>query len=101
RSRPAVVFLVVFLAEILNQHGNVFQSLAQRRQMQIGDIDPVKKVFTKTAHGDFFFQVAVGGKDEADIDSLIFLRSQPAELAVLQQLQELGLDRRVEFADLI
>ena len=46
-------------------------------------------------------QVAVGGGDHADVDSGRFGRADSLEFALLQDPQQLGLQFRIEFADLV
>jgi len=47
---------------------------------------------------DFFGKIAIGGKDESYFDALLFLPANAGKTAVLQKLQELGLDTGVELA---
>src|SRR5437660_11937670 len=69
--------------------------------MYIDHVDAVEQVFTEITDRDLLFQVAVGGKNKADIYLFICLPANAAELAVLQDLKQLGLDARIEFADFI
>ena len=46
-------------------------------------------------------EVAVGGGDDADVDADVLAAAEPRELAVLQHLQQLGLQRRAHLADLV
>ena len=76
-------------------------TIAQWRHVQIDDIDAIKQVGAEGAIGDFFFQLPVGGANHAHFHFLVFLRADAAELAVLQQLQQLRLQTHVEFGDFI
>src|SRR5947209_15817751 len=69
--------------------------------MYIDHVDAVEQVFTEITDRDLLFQVAVGGKNKADIYLFICLPANAAELAVLQDLKQLGLDARIEFPDFI
>ena len=97
----AVVFAVVVLQEIGDQVRNVAFALAQRRHLQIDDVDAIEQVLTESSAFDFRFQHPVGGADYAHFNFLVFLGADPAELAVLQQLQQLGLQTQVEFGDFV
>ena len=44
---------------------------------------------------------AVGRRDDADIDPYVVLAAEPGELAVLEHLQQLGLERRRHLANLV
>ncbi len=46
-------------------------------------------------------QLAIGGAHNPNFDFLVFLRANAAELAILQQLQKLGLQHGIEFRDLV
>src|SRR6185312_10545957 len=51
--------------------------------------------------GDFLRKIAIGGKDKPYFDAFLLLPANPREAAVLEQLQELGLNSRIEFTNLI
>ena len=46
-------------------------------------------------------EIPVGGGDDAHVDVDVVLAAEPRELAVLQHLQQLGLQRRAHVADLV
>src|SRR5436309_28744 len=100
-ARAAIEGFVMPGDEIFTKLRNIFQPLPQRRQMYVHNIDAVEQIFTEITDGDLFFQITVGSKDEADVHLFIQLAANAAELAVLQYLEELGLDAGIEFADLI
>ena len=97
----AVVFAVVVLEEIGDQVRNVARALAQRRHLQIHDVDAIEQILAESAAFDFRFQHPVGGADYAHFNFLVFLGADPAELAVLQQLQQLGLQTQIEFGNFV
>src|SRR5580704_18233014 len=53
--------------EVLNQHGNVFSSFAQRGHFNWKNVEPVKQVAPECARGDSGLQVAVGCSNHPDI----------------------------------
>ena len=73
----------------------------KRRHLQIHDIDAIEQILAESAVFDFRFQLAVGGADHAHFHFLVFLGADAAELAVLQQLQQLGLQAQVELGDFV
>ena len=69
--------------------------------MQIHDVDAVEQIGTESSVLNFLFQLAIGGANHAHFDFLVFLRADAAELSVLQKLQQLRLQRHVQFGNLI
>src|SRR3989454_4926031 len=53
------------------------------------------------ARGDFGFQLPVCCADDPDVHLAILLSADPAELSVLQQLQQLGLQRHLHLTDFV
>ena len=51
------------------QRGNVLAPLAQRRHRQVNDVEAIEQVLAKRALGDHVAQVAVGRRDDADVDA--------------------------------
>ncbi|MNN35012.1 hypothetical protein D3C81_1488480 [compost metagenome] len=46
-------------------------------------------------------QVAVGGTDHPQVDLALLHRTNPADTAILQQLEQFGLQHQVHFADFV
>src|SRR5579859_4640663 len=101
RLGTAVVLAIVILEEVRDEIRNVVGAFAQWRQMQIHDVDAVKQVGTEGAVFNLLFEFAVRGADYAHFDFLVFLRADAAELTVLQKLQQLRLQRHIEFGNFI
>ena len=57
------------LQEIIGQCRDIFFALAQRRQCQGNDIQPVKKIGAKSPAHHRAFEIAIGGGDDAQIGS--------------------------------
>src|SRR5215472_6685399 len=87
----AVVLVVVVIEEEVNQIFDVAPAFTQGRHVQIHDVDTVEQVLAKGSTLDLDFQLAVGGAHHAHFHPLVFLGADAAELAVLQQLQQLRL----------
>ena len=81
--------------------GNVVAPFAQRRQRDLDHVDAEVEVLAERAGGHGALEIAVGGGDDADVDVHLGQPAQPRELAVLQHLQQLGLQRRAHLADLV
>ena len=84
-----------------DQVGHVLDALAQRRQPQRHDVEPVEQVLAEQALLDQDAQVLVGGGDDAHIG---LDRGAPADrgvLALLQHAQQPGLRLHRHVADLV
>ncbi len=100
-GRRPVVVLRVLLQKLIGQCRNVVAALTQRRQRDADDIETEEEVFTKVAVADRRFQITIGGGHHADVDAHVLPSTEPRELAVLEHLEELRLQRRAHLADLV
>ena len=75
--------------------------VAQRRHVDVEDVEAVEEVGAQVALGDGVAGVAIGGGEDADIDILLGARAKAAKLAFLEDAQQLGLGADGHFADLV
>ena len=87
RAGLTVIFAVVMFEEVSGQAFDVATALAQRRHIKVDHVDTVIEVLAERSVFNFFFQLAVGGADDANFDLLVSLSADAAKLAVLQKLQ--------------
>ena len=81
----------VFLHEMADECGNVFTVITQRRNHDRKDFKPVVQVVPKAAVGHHLSQSSVRRCDDPDINTNGAHASQPFELVLLQQSQQLWL----------
>ena len=93
--------IVIFLQEELDEEGNVFQALGERRNADLNGAETVEKIFAETAGENFSAKIAIGGGDEPDVDLLDFRRADALNFAVLNDAEELGLHGERSFTDFI
>ena len=96
-----VVLARVLQAEVLGEGRDLLGPVAERGDEDIDDVEAVVEVLAKGPLGHRLFEVLVGGGDDADVDLDVAVGAQPRELAVLEHLQELGLERQGHLADLV
>ena len=72
------------LEEILGQQRDVLQPLAQGRDLDFHDVQPVIKVLPEPPGGDFLSEVLVGGRHDPDIGGERLIRTDAGKRAVLQ-----------------
>src|SRR5687768_4474733 len=76
------------------QRHDIDGTLAQGRDLDVEDPEPIEQVLAKVAALDGFAQVAVGRGDDADVRFQEARPAEPLELALLQHPQELCLRRQ-------
>jgi hypothetical protein len=92
---------VRILEKIGNQFRDVGGPLAKWGQVQIHHVDPVEQIGAERPVLNFLLQFAIGCTNHAHFHFLVLLGPDPAELPVLQNLQQLGLQRHIQFRNLI
>src|SRR5262249_39047608 len=75
--------------------------LAQRRQLDRNDVDPVVEVFAELAFLDGAFQVDVGRGDETEFRLDRLGAADTLDFAFLNRPQQLGLKIEAQIADLV
>src|SRR5207249_4742469 len=81
--------------------GAVFAALAQRRQVDRPDVEPVVQVVAEPAGLDLVLQELVGGGDDAGIDADGAALADALELALLQDAEELDLQLVAHAGDFV
>ena len=79
------------LQEMPRQHGNVLTTLAQRRQAQANDVEPMVQIFAKHALFNALLQVLVGRCYHAHIGLHRTVPADAVKVTVAQHPQEAGL----------
>ena len=80
---------------------HVVAALAQRRHVQLDDLEPVVEVLAEGAARDAVGEVAVGGRDDAHVDPPVLVLADAPDLPLLQHAQQLDLHARRDLADLV
>jgi hypothetical protein len=85
----------------MHQGRNVLLALAQGRDGHGKDVQPEPEVFTEGPRGDHAFQVAVGGRDDADVHGHGLAAAHAFDLVALAHVQKPDLRLGRQFADLV
>ena len=83
------------------QRANVLGPLAQRRQADGYDVEPVKQITPEDAALHVLLEVTVGGGHQPHHDLDLALAPEPDNRALLQRSQELGLHGQRHLANFI
>ncbi len=85
----------------IGQHRDVVAPLAQRRQLQLDDVEPVEEVLAEAAAPHALRQVLVRRADDAHVDRLFDRRADLAGTLFLDRAQQLDLHRQRQVGDLV
>ncbi len=91
----------VLVNEMVDQQGNVLLALAQRRKGEAHDIESIQQIFAKLAGGHHFFEVAVAGGDDADLNRPRLRVADGHDHALFQHAQQGALHRQGQCRDFI
>ncbi len=86
--------LVHFADVMFDEQRDVAHAFSQRRHSQFNDVDPVEKVLPERSSSDAFFEVFIGGKNQANVDFVSGCPADRFEFPILQNPQEFDLKTR-------
>ena len=86
---------------MLGDERDVLAPLAQRRQVDRNDVDPIEQVFAKTAVGNPLRQILVGRRDHPDVGFHFLEAADAPEFPLLEHAQELHLHHAAHLPDLV
>ena len=89
------------LEKVLDQERDVVAPLAQGRELDADDLEAVIEVLAELPFGDGVGQVAMRGRDQADVDLDRLVAAHADDLAAFEHAQQLDLDRNRHVADLV
>ena len=87
---------------MLDERANVLPALAQRRNVQVGDLDAIEQVLAELAAVDHSGEVAVGGRNDAHVHTgRRRIRAHGMHLAVLEEAKQHRLHAQRHLRDLV
>jgi hypothetical protein len=86
---------------VLDEHRDVSRAVAERRHHDVEDGEPVIEIGAELAGVDLRAQVAVRGRDDADVHRRRLVGADAADLAALERAQQLRLEVERQLADLV
>src|SRR5260370_9474974 len=95
------IFVAIALEKISQQKRHIFPPLAQRRNLQVDDVQAVAQIFTKTAFAYQSNQFDVGSGHDAHVDFELLSLAEAHEIALLNDAQNLALRFRADSGDFI
>jgi hypothetical protein len=99
RRKP--VGLAVLVEELPREQHDVIAALSERRHLEHDDRQPVVEVRTESPLGDPHVQIDLGRRDQLDVDLDVPHRTQPSGALVLDDLEELALQRQRQGFDFV
>ncbi len=85
----------------MGQGEDVLPPLAQGRDVDADDVEPVEEVGAEEAPLDRLLQVAVGGNQKAEVQLNALVAGKALDGFFLNELEELGLDVGGQLADFV
>ena len=82
------------MGEMAGQDGDVLATLAQRRDVDGEDGQPVVQVLAEASALDLVLEAPVGGRHDAHVDRMGAVVADRPDLALLEHAQQLGLQAR-------
>src|SRR5262249_16723974 len=96
-----LIACIEFVDERLYEQLQIFFPLAQRREAEGEDVEPIEQILAQLALLDRILRFQVRRRDDADVDRLLGAPAEPPELPLLQHAEQLHLRGRRHLADLI
>src|SRR5438093_1570739 len=93
--------LRVLLQEVRRQRRNVFTPLAQRRQGNLDRVQPEEQILAEPARRNFFREIRVRRRDDADVDVARARRADALEVARFEDAQQLRLQIQRHVGNLV
>src|SRR5206468_11183215 len=87
--------------EMTDEHRDLLAPLAQRGDPDLEDVQAVVQIFPELMGLHRGLEVTVGGRDEPHVGANDLLPTDAGEFAVLQDVQQLGLELQRDLADLV
>src|SRR5580765_7429736 len=91
----------MFLDKMPRQHRDIVSPFAQGRHRQIYDCEPVIEILAKFSFARRFLQMAVCRRNQTYIQFDWMRSANPLKFSLLQDSQELHLELRSQFANLV
>ena len=87
--------------QMISQQRDILSPFGKRWDLQIHHVESVKQIFAELAAGHRLRQVAVGRGDDPHVDLDIAVAAQRTHLTLLQDAQQLHLQRNRHITDLV
>ena len=87
--------------EVVDEHGQVVEALAERGDADLDDVEAVVEILAEEAGLDHGREIAVGGGDDPGVDRLLARAADGAHHLLLEHAEQAGLHLLRHLADLV
>ena len=87
--------------DVFDEQRNVVFVIAQRRQVNVEDVEAEEEILAQLAGADGFLGIFVGRGEDANVDRRFAFAAEAANFAIFENAQELGLRGSGHFADFV
>ena len=91
----------VLAYKVISKIFDVFFAVAERRKLHRDNVQTVVKVFAETYFENFFFEVAVGGSNDAHVNVARLVGANGADFVILDNAQKFDLSVQRHVADFV
>src|SRR6185312_10855550 len=81
--------------KVLDEQRQIFQPFRQRRQVNVEDIQPIKKILSQPALTNCFGQIAIACRENTDVQGNLSSAPNATQSALLDHSQQLSLHGRL------
>jgi hypothetical protein len=96
-----LVFPVEFLDEVLDEQRQIFEPVAQRRQLNGVNVETVVEVLAQSPLADRLLQRTIGCGEDAHVDWQLFACAEPENSLLFENTEQLGLHLRPHLGNLV
>ena len=100
-ANPSPKLSRIHIEEVVDQNGQIGRPLTQRRKIDGYSIDAEEEIQPEVSILGLMPKILLGCANKPSIDSSRFLGSHASKCPILENLQQLCLNRRIQAADFI
>ena len=100
-ANDATQLLALDLRDVFDQKRNVLTTLSERREVDGHNRQAVEEILAKPPRTNFVFQIAIGGRDDSNIDLTCGVAADSLDLTLLNRPKQFGLNREGEGVDIV
>jgi hypothetical protein len=79
---------------VIDEEWNIPAALAQRRHLELHDVEPIEQILAKAAGEDFAREIPIGARDDADVNRHRPRAADRPHEPILHHAEELDLERQ-------
>ena len=86
---------------VLREEQDIFRPIAQRRQRERNDVEPIEQIFAETSRARPRFEIAIRRRNQPHVGLTLSRFAEPLIGPVVEKTQQARLGVRRQFADFV